>query len=180
MALINFQSIKEKKEQFFTFLEINKPDILVGTETWLTSDIYDSEYSPGPLPLPPPPELGYNVYSLDHIGQKGGGAIILVKSKFKTEYKTDCENLWVQLNIIDSKSVLIGAHYKPHELDQLSFEESNKSLNVVKQSNSTIWLLGYFNLPKINWEHQMPKPECSHPTFYSECLEAFSDGLLEQ
>ena len=55
-----------------------------------------------------------------------------------------------------------------------------QQLNMVKQSDSTIWLLGDFNLPKIDWGHQMPKPDCSHPTFYSECLGAFSDCLLEQ
>ena len=86
----------------------------------------------------------------------------------------------MQLNLTGSKFVLIGTYYKPHELDQFSFEEFNKSLNLVKQSNSTIWLLRDFNLQKTDWEHQMPKPDCSHPSFYSECLEAFSDCLLEQ
>ena len=50
IALINFQSIREKKPQFFSFVDFYKPDIIVGTETWLTPDIYDSDYSP-PLSL---------------------------------------------------------------------------------------------------------------------------------
>ena len=146
IALINFQSIREKKSQFHTFISTNKPDIIVGTETWLTAEIHDNEYFP--------PELGYTVYRRDRSGQKGGGVIILVNSKFtivlKSIYHTNFENLWVQLNLAGSKSVLIGAYYKPHESDQASFEELIKSLTLVNQTNSTVWLLGDFNLPKID------------------------------
>ena len=67
-------SIREKKSQFYTFISTNKPDIIVGTETWLTAEIHDNEYFP--------PELGYTVYRRDRSGQKGGGVIILVNSKF--------------------------------------------------------------------------------------------------
>ena len=59
---INFQSLREKKLQFFSFVELNKPDIIVGTETWLTKEMFDSEFFP--------PELGFTVYRRDRIGQK--------------------------------------------------------------------------------------------------------------
>ena len=148
ISLINFQSIREKKPQFFSFVDSYKSDIIVGTETWLTPDMYDSEYFP--------PELDFTVYRRDRT--KGGRVIIFVNSNLiseeKTEYKSACENLWVQLNLTGSNSVLIGAYYKPHGLDQLSFEERNKSLTLVNQTNSTVWLLGDFNLPKVDWEHR--------------------------
>ena len=57
-----------------------------------------------------------------------------------------------------SKSVLIGAYYKPHEQDQSSFVELEKSLNLVNQSNSQIWLLGDLNFPKIAWQLMRPVP----------------------
>ena len=117
-------------------------------------------------------------------GQKGGGVIILVNSKstseLKSDYHTNCENLWVQLNLAGSKSVLIGAYYKPHESDQARFEELIKSLTLVNQTNSTVWLLGDFNLPKVHWENLKPLPDCSHPIFLRECLEALKDCLREQ
>ena len=107
-----------------------------------------------------------------------------MNSKFtielKSVYHTNFENLWVQLNLAGSKSVLIGAYYKPHESDQASFEELIKSLTLVNQTNSTVWLLGDFNLPKIDWENLKPLPDCGHPTFYRECIEALNDCLLEQ
>ena len=95
IALINFQSIREEMPLFYTFIDSNKPDIIVGTETWLTVKIYDNEIFP--------PELGYTVYRRDRIDKRGGGVIILVNSKFtsvlRSELNTNCENLWVQLNL---------------------------------------------------------------------------------
>ena len=32
----------------------------------------------------------------------------------------------------------------------------------------------------MDWDLSAPKPDCNHPSFYSDCLEAFSDCLLEQ
>ena len=98
----------------------------------------------------------------------------------KAWVQTNCENLWVQINLTGARPVLIGAYYKPQEHDQLSFEEFNKSLAMVQQTNSQIWLLWDFNLPQVDWELMAPKPDCSHSTFYRECLEAFNDCLLEQ
>ena len=176
IANINFRSIRGKKPQFYSFLDFHNPDIVIGTETWLTPDIHDSELFP--------PDLGYTVYRRDRTGPKGGGVIILVKSSFqsqaKPEFNTNAEIIWIQLNLIGSKSALIGAYYKPHELDQTSFDELGKSLDLIKQSNSQIWLLGDFNLPKIDWELLTPTPDCDYQTFYTDCLETFSDCLLEQ
>ena len=62
----------------------------------------------------------------------------------------------------------------------MSFAELEKSLNLVNKSNSQIRLLGVFNLPKIDWQLLTPTPDCKHHTFYSNCLEAFSDCMLEQ
>ena len=145
IAKINFQSIKGKKPQFYIFLDSHIPDIVVGTESWITPGIHDSE-------LPPPPDLGYTIYRRDRSGQKCAGVLILVKSTFisqaKPEYNTNAEILWVQLNLLGSKSALIGAYYKPHELDDPSLTELAKSFNLMNKLNSQIWLLADFNLPK--------------------------------
>ena len=88
--------------QFFSFVELNKPDIIVGTETWLTKEMFDSEFFP--------PELGFTVYWRDRIGQKSGRVIILVRfalsSEEMSEFNSDCENLslgpaescWIQVS----------------------------------------------------------------------------------
>ena len=113
--------------QFFSFVELNELDIIVGTETWLTKEMFDSEFFP--------PELGFTVYRRDRSGQKGGRVIIWVRSALsseeKSEFNSDCENLWVQLNLPGPKSVLIVAYYNPHEFDQHSLDELIKSLDIV-------------------------------------------------
>ena len=86
----------------------------------------------------------------------------------------------MQLHLVGSKSVLIGAYYKPHEHDQHNFDELSKSLDLVKKPFSLIWLVGDFNLPKVDWQTRTPMPDCKCPTFYRECLEVFDDCLLEQ
>ena len=107
-------------------------------------------------------------------------------SVVRSEFNTNCENLWVKLNLAVAKSVLIGAYYKPHKADPegyamlASFEELKKSLTLVNQTNSAVWLLGDFYLPEIDWENLIPSPECGHPTFYRDCLEVLDDCLLEQ
>ena len=152
----------EKKLQFFSFVELNKPDIIVGTETWLTKEMFDSELIP--------PELGFTVYRRDRSGQKGGRVIIRVgsalSSEEKFEFNPDCENLWVNLNLAGPKSVLIGVYHKPHEFDQHCLDELIKSLAMIKQTSSNIRLTGDLNLPKIDWKSSAPTPDCKIPIFY--------------
>ena len=44
---INFQSSPGKRAEILNLLESTRPDIVVGTETWLDSSIQDSEVFPG-------------------------------------------------------------------------------------------------------------------------------------
>ena len=83
-------------------MEFNKPNVIVGTETWLTKEILTVSFFP--------PELGFTVYRRDRIGQYGDGSAL--SSEKKSEFNSDCENLWVQLNLVESKSVLKGTYYK--------------------------------------------------------------------
>ena len=154
IALINFQSIREKRPLFYTFIDLNKPDIIVGTETWLTAEIHDNEIFS--------PELGVTNSHL-YLDQN----LIPIAKTYGSR----------------AKSVLIGAYYKPHKADPesiASFEELKKSLTLVNQTNSAVWLLGDFYLPEIDWENLIPSPEYGHPTFYRDCLEVLDGCLLEQ
>ena len=53
---LNFQSIKNKKPELDLLLDTTKPDVIIGTETWLDSSISSSEYFPASR---------YNVYRRD-------------------------------------------------------------------------------------------------------------------
>ena len=40
---VNCQSVKSNVPQFMNLVESTKPDIVLGTESWLSPDIHDSE-----------------------------------------------------------------------------------------------------------------------------------------
>ena len=72
---------KGEKAPALYFSKHKNPDIIIGTENWLTAEINDNEDFP--------PELGYTIYRQKRTEQKGGGVIILVNSKFTSELKTE-------------------------------------------------------------------------------------------
>ena len=70
---VNFRSVVNKVGEFKTLIDTEKPDILVGTETWLTPDFKSSEILPE----------GYTIHREDrsHAGKRSGGVFILVSDK---------------------------------------------------------------------------------------------------
>ena len=46
---INFQSIKNKKEELWNLVDTSDPDIIFGTETWLNNNITSSEIFPSDM-----------------------------------------------------------------------------------------------------------------------------------
>ena len=132
-----------------------KPDIIVGTESWLTSDITNSEIFPKDL---------YTIYRKDRTGRKGGVFLAIsidILSLEQPELDTDCEIIWAKVDIIGVKSIYIGAYYKSQENDIESINELSRSLQRIP-TNSHTWLHGDFNLPKYDWVKQEFKPNCKH------------------
>ena len=68
---LNFQSIKNKKPELDLLLDTTKPDIIIGTETWLDPSITSSEYFPANRWDRPPNSKGQS-----H-GGGGGGCLLL-------------------------------------------------------------------------------------------------------
>ena len=68
----NFQSIVNKVHDFHYLIEAEKPDVVIGTESWLTPEISSSEIFP----------LGYTPYLNDRKTGRGGGYFILVRNDY--------------------------------------------------------------------------------------------------
>ena len=72
--IINFQSIKNKRTELPVLMETVQPDVIIGTETWLTKDIGNGEIFPA--------ELGFDVIRRDREGDAHGGVLIASKSEY--------------------------------------------------------------------------------------------------
>ena len=68
---INFQSLKSKREEFWSLLEQSEPDIVLGSETWLKPSIAESEV------LPPTYKFAAR---RDRLGSPHGGVAIITKA----------------------------------------------------------------------------------------------------
>ena len=60
-------------------IESSKPDIVVGTDTWLKPNIHTNEVFPEK----------YNVYRKDRIDQEEGGFLLAIKKEFISDEVND-------------------------------------------------------------------------------------------
>ena len=100
--------------------------------------------------------MGYTLYRKDRSNQAYDGVLIAVRSELVSsacpDLDTDCELLWVQIDLTGAKSLHIGAFYRPPDSDVTTLENLNQSLQrLTHRTNGNIWLGGDFNAPHINW-----------------------------
>ena len=175
---INCQSIVNKKAEFDALLDKHKPDIVVGTESWLIPNHIDSEVFPK--------SLGFALFRQDReLGTSGGGVFILVKDTLiaseQKQMKTECEIIWVKFEMTTTKPLYVAAYYKPRYGDNQSTAELRRSLELVHLLKGNTWLLGDFNYPKFSWDQDhVPtmKSGSSLPTHYDNFVSLLDDFSL--
>ena len=176
---INFQSVKNKTAQLHHILDSVKPDVVAGTETWLSNDILDNEIVPK--------SMGYSIYRKDRKCGKGGGVMLLVKDDIicseQPQLDTGSETIWVKVELKGNKPLFIAAHYRPKESDRKGFEELTRSIGLAKsQKADNIWILGDFNYPHFTWDNNTPsiKHTCTNITLYEDFINMLLDYNLSQ
>ena len=97
-----------------------------------------------------------------------------------TDFDTDCEILWVKLEIASCRSLHLAAYYRPNANDAESLTILNDSLEKLPNKNSHIWLAGDMNLPGINWPSGSIKSSCPSPSQHSQFLDILADHGLVQ
>ena len=171
---VNFQSLPAKRESFLQMINEKKPDIIIGTESWLTSDHNNSEYFPTEL---------YQVERRDRPDDPHGGVLIAAKQDLAlvrdTDLETDCELLWCKFQVQGSKTVHIGAYYRPHVSDQHSVDELAKSLELLHPDH-TVLLGGDFNFPGWDWKNKTTKVGCPYVHLHHQFGDLLDDHGLEQ
>ncbi|CAC5410760.1 unnamed protein product [Mytilus coruscus] len=148
---INFQSIRNKKEDLNQLIDSSKPDIIIGTETWLDKNISSYEFFPSEL---------FNVYRSDH--------------QIKITKVMEVYLLPLIKNLYKHRS----AYYRPPSDKGTSLQQLELSLSRINQSSNTnIMIGGDFNLGHIDWSipQVIPgKPDAEHHNKLLELLENFN------
>ncbi|WAR31900.1 FUT1-like protein [Mya arenaria] len=93
-----------------------------------------------------PKNLGYTTFRRDRVTQAGGGVFIAVRDCINAqempELQSNCEDLWTKVDLVGNKPLIIGAYYKPRELDTSSSLEFAQSLAKVNKKSLTFGWLG--------------------------------------
>jgi len=176
--MVNCQSIKNKVPILQESIDYTKPDIIIGSESWLSPDYKNSEI----FPL----DFQTNVFRKDR-NKNGGGVFIAVHDKFRASEGTcsvntsDCELVWAELQT-KTKSVMIGSYYRPPNANINSLNNLNDSIkNITNQNiNKPILIAGDFNLPHINWNNNTVVPSKPQADQHFQLLNIIEEHSLEQ
>ena len=171
---MNFQSIKNKTPEFWNLVDSTKPDIIIGTKSWLTPDVHNNEmFSPQMIGK-------YHIFRRDREHTSGGGVFIAVSNEYicthEPELETDCEIIWVKLNIVGCNTLHICAYYNPNEGNEASLASFDMSIQCIcNRTASHIWIAGDMNIPGFDWHNNCLKPSCN----YSELTQKFVNSLCD-
>ena len=144
--VLNCQSLVAKKESFINLLDIHRPDIAFGSESWLKPSIISSEVFPS----------GYIVYRKDRSDGYGGVFIAHRNTLIFSELQlADCSSELVacQIQLADHSSLIAYSIYRPPSGSDLHLEELYNQLSQIRSNhpNSALWIAGDINLPDIDW-----------------------------
>ena len=121
-------------------------------------------------------------YRNDRKTGRGGGVFVLVRNDYicteQSQFQTDCELIWVKLEVKGTHPLFIWTFYRPSENEFTSILELKRSLkNVQKHAKGNIWLLKGFNFPNLTWPDNQPllKPDFSLNTVYEKFLDLIED-----
>ena len=164
--IVNFQSLRSKKAEFWNILDTAEPDIIIGTETWLKPEIHRSE-------LFPPT---YNVFRKDRKDGYGGVLVATKTTLIANEIKVESLAESVTVSIKTTKPtepLIICALYRTNSINTI--DQMNNILQVMSsiQTNGVVWIGGDLNLPDIDW-HRLEVTRNQYPR---EINQAFLDKL---
>ena len=163
----NARSLVNKIKELELLVKSENADIIGVTETWLNTNILDSEMS----------MEGYSLLRKDRSdNRRGGGVALYIRNDINFIYcehliETEFpESLFCSI-ICDKERTLIGVCYRPPNSLAVSDRALFSLLNKVRKDRLIV--MGDFNYPEIKWS----EPELlsdSHP--FLKCL---NDNFLE-
>ena len=138
---LNVRSIIHKMDSIRLMLK-NKPfDIFSVSETWLNSDIFDSELA----------IEGYSFTRQDRSDRRGGGCMVYVRENLPYCIRPDLldesiESCVIEINRPKCKTLFLWNVYRAPDLSLEIFLEGLNSKMALLPSNAEVCLLGDFNV----------------------------------
>eukprot|EP00057_Strongylocentrotus_purpuratus_P016740 XP_011671214.1 PREDICTED: uncharacterized protein LOC105441623 [Strongylocentrotus purpuratus] len=170
---VNCQSIRAKKQSFAILIHQHNPDVVIGTESWLTEDIRSSEVFPTDH---------YNIERRDRPNDPHGGVFLAIRKDLlasrEIELETDCELIWCKISMPGAKTLHVAAFYRPHEGDEMSLTELERSLSRLSPTHSVV-IGGDLNLPGWDWRNQQVG-NCRYPNLHRRLGSLLDDHGLTQ
>jgi hypothetical protein len=114
-----------------------------------------------------------------------GGVLIAVSKSILSqevpELQTECENVWVEVNLVNARKLVIGCFYRPPSDNGQALDQLRGSLNRINtNAQSTVLLGGDFNLGHIDWSVPSVIPGKPDHALHASMLDMINDFSLEQ
>lgn len=126
-------------------VDLVKPSITLGTESWLRADIADNEVFPN----------GYTCHRNDR-NSHGGGVFILVEKSISSVQLPvpvrECEAIFCELTLSNKRALTVSSFYRPPDSSVDILCQLRSAVETIRADNLVIG--GYFNLPHILWNDQ--------------------------
>lgn len=139
---MNCRSIRNKSDEFSSLVDMSRPTVVLGSESWLDAEVADDEVFP----------RGFACYRKDR-NRFGGGVFILVDAAVcSREIDIKCsqsEMLWVEILLENGRSLSVCSFYRPPGSKVNVLGELADAIDTV--STDYLFIGGDFNLPEINW-----------------------------
>ncbi|KAJ8027731.1 RNA-directed DNA polymerase from mobile element jockey [Holothuria leucospilota] len=169
----NVRSLFNKFSEFLAHISIDNPDIVGVTETWLHSDISNSE-----IQVP-----GYKIFRQDRadtVCGRGGGVLLYVKNSINcvdvtNKFSSGFSNcLWCEISFGNESCtpLVVGIIYRSPNSCADNNQSLFESFRIVSSKRAVVF--GDFNFPDIDWH------SCTSGSHGRDFLEAVSDGFFTQ
>jgi len=170
----NLQSLNANKESLWELVDSADPDVLAGSETWLKSHFKDDEF------LPP----GYICHRKDR-ADGYGGVIIMTKSNMVCEEvptNTTAELVATKITTSDKTPLLVISAYRPPSANHEAMTIMSNAIRDIALAfpKATLWLVGDFNLPDIDWNTVTIKGHQNTKAINENFINMTNDLGLEQ
>lgn len=164
------------RDDLCSAIDSSSADIVVLTETWLSSSVKNSEIFCC--------EKSFKVYRCDRGERTGGGVLIAIAShieSFCVRLNSELEITWVCLHLNNQKLIL-GVCYRPPSNNHSFVTSLHDAINssIIRFPSVPIILLGDFNYPNIVWTglHAYSHPFSSDATDFINMCSDFSFSQL--